>query len=136
MQGQRIKCRLVLTMKYRFDNKSIGTEFENEMVDYLKNNRWWVHFIAPAANGSQPFDIIAVRGGKALAADCKTSSKRIFPITRLEDNQVMAFEKWLACGNEMPLIFLKYNNHVYSITYSALKREGSIDIENDAEFLY
>ena len=122
-------------MKYR-SNKAIGTEFENEMVDYLKKNRWWVHFIAPAANGSQPFDIIAVKGGKSLAADCKTSSRKIFAITRLEENQVMAFEYWLACGNDMPLVFIKYNNHAYSVPYSLLKREGSIDIEAEAEFLY
>lgn len=92
---------------------------------------WWVHFIAPAANGGQPFDVIAVKAGRAMAIDCKTSVKRMFSINRLEENQKMAFDKWKACGNEEPLVAVKYKDRVYLIQYSHLKGMEVIDLEKE-----
>ena len=86
------------------NNKQIGAEFEREMCQYLKRKGYWVHFLFPDATGAQPFDIIAVKDGISVVMDCKTAVKPIFPISRLEDNQRMAFEFWLKCGNNMPYI--------------------------------
>lgn len=117
------------------NNKVLGNAFEAEICEFFAKNGWWVHFIAPAANGGQPFDIIAVKGGTAIAGDCKTSVKPIFPITRLEQNQIFAFERWIAAGNTMPRVFIKYKNRAYSVPYEMLKREGSVEIESQ-EILY
>ena len=103
------------------NNKKLGTAFEKEFCNLLASRGWWVHFITPAPNGGQPFDVIAVKGGKAMAFDCKTSSTHIFPLTRLEENQIFAFEKWLACGNEEPQVAVKYNDNIYLIPYRKLK---------------
>ena len=49
------------------NNKIIGTAFEKEMCELLANRGYWVHFITPDNRGAQPFDIIAVKDGKAFA---------------------------------------------------------------------
>lgn len=111
------------------NNKRMGTAWEKECCEILKNLGYWVHFFAPDSRGAQPFDIIAVKDGRAKAIDCKTSVKAIFPLSRLEDNQIFAFEKWLQCGNEMPEIWIKYKEKLYILCYRELKEKGAIKIE-------
>lgn len=110
------------------NNKRLGTEFEREVCAWYADHGYWVHFIAPDARGAQPFDIIAVRNGEAFAIDCKTSIKNRFPFSRLEDNQKLAFEKWRACGNNEPLIAVKYQGTIYMIEYDYLKNRGVVDL--------
>lgn len=110
------------------NNKKLGTAFEREVVDILAGSGWWVHFITPDARGAQPFDIIAVKAGQAMAIDCKTCAADRFTISRLEDNQIMAFEKWLSCGNEMPVILVKHDGRIYWIRYKHLKEQKSIKL--------
>lgn len=111
------------------NNKILGTEFECEFVQMLANRGYWVHFINPDRTGSQPFDVIAVKNGKAYAFDCKTCSTKRFSIDRLEDNQVLAFEKWISCGNTQPMIAIKYRNQVKILYYSDLKALTAVNIE-------
>lgn len=113
------------------NNKKLGTAFEKEVCDLLAKSGWWVHFIAPDTRGAQPFDIIAVRNGKAVAIDCKTCVAKWFNISRLEDNQVMAFERWIACGNEDPKIAVKHNEQITWIQYSELKERRKINLEGN-----
>ena len=116
------------------NNKRIGTEFEQEMVDFLAADGWWVHFITPNAAGAQPFDIIAVRRGVAIAIDCKTVVRGSVPYSRLEDNQKTAMELWMRCGNTIPLIAVKYNDTIYKVPYPALKAAGSIRLTEDLQW--
>lgn len=112
------------------NNKRIGMEFENEMLEKLSQKGWWVHFINPDNSGAQPFDLIAVKNETAIAADCKTCKSKTFSISRLEYNQVMAFNKWLACGNECPIIFVKHNDEVYLIPFTDLISKGKVRISD------
>lgn len=111
------------------NNKRLGTAFEHEACQFLRENGFWVHFLSPDASGAQPFDIIAVKDGIAVAVDCKTSAKNIFPLSRLEDNQVLAFEHWLSCGNTEPLIFVKYNGAIHQIRYTDLRDRKKVDLD-------
>lgn len=111
------------------NNKHIGTAFEQEVCDLLAQNGYWVHFITPDSRGAQPFDIIAVKDGHALAVDCKTCVSDTFNISRLEDNQIMAFEKWLKCGNSIPLVMVKHKGVVYPIRYTDLRKHRSINLK-------
>jgi len=111
------------------NNKSIGTEFENEMCEIVAKEGYWVHFIVPDARGAQPFDLIAVKDGNALAIDCKTCVAKTFNISRLEDNQILAFDRWLACGNKMPFVAVKHSEFIYLIEYSKLKSQKSIKLK-------
>lgn len=114
------------------NNKQIGTRFEHEFCDLLASRGYWVHFISPAPNGGQPFDVIAVKAGDARVYDCKTSVKRTFSLARLEQNQMLAFERWVACGNSVPRVAVKYNDHVYIVNYAMLKQQKSVDLEKEA----
>lgn len=111
------------------NNKKLGTEFEREVCDLLNKKGYWVHFISPDNRGAQPFDIIAVKNKMAYAIDCKTSVSNRFTMNRVEDNQVLAFDKWISCGNDMPMFFVKYKEHIYMIPWLAVKNEGSVKID-------
>ena len=111
------------------NNKKLGSEFEKRMCKLLSEDGWWVHFIEPKANGAQPFDIIAVKNGRAVAMDCKTCVNSRFSIDRLEDNQIYAFEKWLRCGNEMPYIAVEHEDDVYMIPYGYLRDKQSVKLK-------
>ncbi len=82
---------------------------------------YWVHFIVPDTRGAQPFDIVAVKNGISYAIDCKTCISNTFNISRLEDNQIMAFERWIKCGNTDPVIVVEHNDQIYCVSYTALK---------------
>ena len=110
------------------NNKRIGTAFEQELCKILADKGYWVHFMAPDIRGAQPFDIIAVRNGNAFAIDCKTCSAETFNISRLEDNQITAFERWLKCGNSIPMIAVKHNNKIIFIDYIELKNKRSVKL--------
>ncbi len=110
------------------NNKKLGSEFEKEFCQLLASRGYWVHFISPAPNGGQPFDIIAAKYGEAYAFDCKTSEKTVFSFSRLEENQIYAFEKWLACGNPMPMLVVKYKNEIHLIPYITLKTQERVKL--------
>ena len=114
------------------NNKRLGSKFERVFCELLAKKGYWVHLIAPASRGAQPFDVIAVKAGNAYAYDCKTSVKQIFPISRLEENQICAFEKWLACGNTVPRIAVLFQDCIYIVNYTILKEEGKVDLKRRA----
>ena len=116
------------------NNKKLGTEFEREIVELLSNRGFWVHFISPDNRGAQPFDIIAVKDGEVIVGDCKTSVRKKFDFWRLESNQMMAFEKWLACGNHGAYVFVKHNNEIYFIPYEMLRDDKKINLDEMANF--
>ena len=111
------------------NNKVKGTAFERKMCNILSRNGYWVHFISPDNSGAQPFDIIAVKSGMAIAADCKTCVDDTFRIGRLEDNQIMAFERWVACGNLDPVIFVEHDKNIYLIPYNDLKEKRGVKLD-------
>jgi Holliday junction resolvase len=112
------------------NNKKRGSDFEKVVCRALANEGYWVHFITPDARGAQPFDIIAVKHGVAMAVECKTLSDKqnYFPMSRLEDNQIMAFEKWTKCGNALIFVAVEWRGKIYMIPYSDLKKLGKIDM--------
>ena len=117
------------------NNKKLGTAFERFMCEHLARLGYWVHFISPDTRGAQPFDIIAVRDDIPIVMDCKTSSDHIFRFDRLENNQVYAFEKWLATGNLLAYVAVLHNKNVYMIRYVDLKEKGKVDLKNKEVFV-
>ncbi len=111
------------------NNKKLGTRFEQVMCKALAEKGFWVHFISPDARGAQPFDIIAVRDDLAVAIDCKTCEDHIFRISRLEDNQVNAFDLWRARGNSLAYIAVFHKEKIYMINYTDLKRDKNIQLD-------
>lgn len=117
------------------NNKRLGTEFEREVVRLLSQQGYWVHFITPSESGSQPFDIIASKDDTPVVIDCKTSSVKCFRFDRLEENQILAMDRWLEKGNKKARIYVKYNEKIYAIPYLMLKGLGKIDLEKNDCFV-
>lgn len=111
------------------NNKAIGTAFEQEFCEWLSRQGYWVHFIVPDARGAQPFDVIAAKDGIPYVYDCKTCVVDTFNINRLEDNQIMAFNKWISCGNTEPHIVVKHKGYIFMISFSELKQRKSIKLD-------
>lgn len=116
------------------NNKRLGTEFEGEVVKLLSQQGYWVHFITPDASGSQPFDIIASKNDMPIVIDCKTSVAKWFNISRLEENQKMAFELWLKKGNKYAFVVIKYNDKIYCIPYRMLQGLKRMNLEDFGNF--
>lgn len=121
------------------NSKNIGIKFEQEACDILAEHGFWVHFITPDARGAQPFDIIAVKNKKAYAIECKTLtfSRRYFTYDRLEDNQILAFNRWLKCGNGEPIILVKQGIDISSFRYIDLvSNNNRFDVYSDKNTEY
>lgn len=115
-------------------NQKKGKTFEQEWVDYLYSQGMWVHYIQPAPDGSQPFDVIAAKDDVMYAFDCKTLSGKRFPLNRIEDNQHTAFELLNQKRNHNTYFVVKTEDNIAHIIPSQeairLKMEGvkSIDV--------
>jgi Holliday junction resolvase len=81
------------------NNKKSGTSFEQELAEILYNNGFWSHCIAPAPDGSQPFDVVAVKGNCAFVFECKVCAKGKFSLDRVEDNQKTSVCIYGSCQN-------------------------------------
>ena len=101
-------------------NKKLGNDFEQELCEILADAGYWVHNFANRKNG-QPADIIAVKSGGAYLIDAKVCSYEIFPFKRIEDNQHLAMDMWLECGNIEPYFALKCRNDIYMVGYRTIK---------------
>ena len=101
-------------------NKKLGNDFEQELCEILADAGYSVHNFANRKNG-QPADIIAVRSGGAYLIDAKVCTYEVFQFKRIEDNQQLAMDMWIECGNIEPYFALKARNEVYMVGYSTIK---------------
>ena len=101
-------------------NKKLGNDFEQELCEILSDAGYWVHNFANRKNG-QPADIIAVKDGGAYLIDAKVCSYEVFPFRRIEDNQHLAMDMWIECGNIEPYFAMKCRNEIYMVGYITIK---------------
>jgi Holliday junction resolvase len=87
-------------------NKSNGTAFEKEVANLLSAGGFWVHRLQDNRNG-QPFDIMAVRDNVPVAIECKVCEKGVFDFSRIEENQIMAFEMFHKANNSYAFFAFK-----------------------------
>ena len=101
-------------------NKKLGNDFEQELCEILADHGFWAHNFANRKNG-QPADIIAVKNRMAFLIDAKVCTYEVFPFRRIEDNQHLAMDMWIECGNIEPYFALKCRNEVYMVGYRTIK---------------
>lgn len=117
------------------NNKSLGNKFEKDFAIFLANKGYWVHFIEGAAHtGSQPCDIVAIKRDFPELYDCKTLNNKngLFPISRIEENQRLAFERLRKCKNHRTnfALAILWNNDVYYVFFDDIDFEKkSIDLK-------
>lgn len=118
----------------KINNKKLGSKFEKDFMNFLGNKGYWVSFFEPKADGSQPCDIIAIRRDIAYLFDCKTLANKngLFPISRIEENQRLAFQRLRKCRNhetDFSLVIL-WNNNIYMVDFDDINFEDkSIDLK-------
>ena len=108
-----------------------GREFERWVENKLSDCGYWVHRMAESNTGSQPFDIIALKRHSVFALDCKViSTKRpYFPFSRIEENQILAFDKLIKCyKNNLTVGFMiYYEGDIYFLNYHLFKVLSNVD---------
>ena len=114
----------------KLNNKRIGNNFEKEFAKILADEGFWVTLLTPKTYiGSQPADLIAVKNDKAILIDCKTCNNYLFPLSRIEQNQIEASRKFFECGNTKYYIAIKYNKDIYLIPINKIDfYEKSMDL--------
>ena len=117
------------------NNKVLGSNFEKDFANFLASKNYWVHFIEGAAHtGSQPCDIIAIKRDFPELYDCKTLNNKsgLFPISRIEENQRLAYERIRECRNPETIFSLAilWNNNLYYIDFDDIDfNKKSIDLK-------
>lgn len=113
------------------NNKRLGNSFEKELAEKLSKKGYWVTYLTPKQHiGSQPCDLIAIKNNKTILIDCKTCKTHLFPISRIEENQWQAYEKYKKCGNSNFVLAIKYKNKIYIIPLDIIKKDRkSIDLD-------
>lgn len=104
-------------------NKANGNELERIFAKTLSVKGCWVHRVQDNANG-QPFDIISIKNNIPYVYDCKDCKNDIFVFNRIEDNQRLAFNRFLYCGNIGCYIAVRFKtagNKVYLLNYEIIK---------------
>lgn len=121
------------------NNKRLGNSFENNLALILASEGYWVSlFPSKAHTGSQPADMIAVRDDVAILIDAKTLNRKngLFPINRIEINQILAAKKFINCGNSWYNFAILWNDTIYMIPFDTINfNEKSIDMKEQIPFL-
>ena len=114
-------------------NKKAGNDFEQEFCKMLSNAGFWAHNMANRKNG-QPADVIAAKDGLAYLFDCKDCANDVFQLSRIEDNQKAAMEKWNKCGNYDAMFALSTSAGVYIIpcTIMSMINKKSLNLDDIA----
>lgn len=100
-------------------NKKIGNDFEKKFCEILSEHGFWVHNFAQNQDG-QPADVIAVKNNTPYLIDCKVCEKGIFQLSRIEENQMLSMQYWLATKNIEVWFALKVNDEILMIPYRRL----------------
>ena len=117
------------------NNKVLGSNFEKDFANFLASKNYWVHFIEGAAHtGSQPCDIIAIKRDFPELYDCKTLNNKngLFPISIIEENQRLAYERVRECRNPETIFSLAilWNNNLYYVDFDDIDfNKKSIDLK-------
>lgn len=102
-------------------NKKLGNDFEIDLCEILAEHGFWVHPLSMNKSG-QPADIIAVRNKIAYLIDAKVCSSRGFTLSRMEENQDLAMERWKECGNGQGWFALKVpTGEIYMIPHICVR---------------
>lgn len=120
------------------NNKILGNSFEDDFAKFLSKKGYWVApFPGKNHTNSQPADLIACKNDKAYLIDCKTLNNKngLFNMSRLEENQRLAYKKWKKCGNKNYYISILWNNDIYLINLDEVDfNNKSIMVRNNIPY--
>lgn len=94
-----------------------GIQFERKVSKDLFDAGYWVLNVPRNESGAQPFDILAIKGNKIIAADCKVCEAKVFPLSRIEPNQWTAFKMMWERASADICVFVWHEDSTYWISY-------------------
>lgn len=99
-----------------------GAEFEKQLSHLFSKLNFYVIYNSKKVEGSQPFDLLVIKNNKAYAYECKTLENKngLFPISRVEHNQLLAYERFRKCNNTNMCLAILWNDNVYYINFDLL----------------
>lgn len=115
--------------KKSYDN---GKKFEQDLCNFFANKHYYVIYNEKSINQSQPFDILIMRDNIAFAIECKNleNNSGLFPLNRIEENQLLAFKRFSECRNHNFILAILWNDNVYFINFDLLQFfNKSIDLK-------
>ena len=116
------------------NNKKIGNDFEKDFAEFLAKNGYWVApFPGKAHTNAQPADLICCKNDRPYLIDCKTLENKngIFNLSRIEENQRLAYQRYVACGNKNYSLAILWKNDIYIVQLAEIDFNGkSINLNN------
>lgn len=115
-------------------NKIIGNVFESYFCEYLAQRGFWVHNLAQNKAG-QPADVIAMKDRSGWLIDCKVCTQDGFRLSRVEENQWYAMDRWIQCVKTEPAFAILLNDHsiymIYHYQMLQARKEQRYRLSND-----
>ena len=113
-----------------------GAEFERYMADLFQQNGFWALRIPKNERGAQPFDILAIKGDRIYAVDCKVCARSSFPVERVEDNQWLSMDIMQRRTTAIVGFAVYHDGMIYFIPYDELKMSNAASIRLDETHLW
>jgi Holliday junction resolvase len=102
-------------------NKELGNRVEKEFAQYMYAKGWWVHIFSYNSNG-QPCDIVMSKDNLVWFLDVKSVQTEEFDFSRIEPNQMTAFELLVSRGTINAGFACKFNDGWYLLDFSRMKK--------------
>jgi Holliday junction resolvase len=101
------------------NNREIGRNTELKIAKLLTDKGYYVSYCQANKYGQQSCDFIAMKDGIAYLFDAKHLSTLRKP--KMEINQQLSFDRWIACGGTTPFFLIDYNDKLYKLEYKSSK---------------
>lgn len=90
--------------------------FQKEICKMLSNNGFWAYETINKQSG-QPVDVIAVKSNIGYIIECKVTQTNRFPLSRVEDNQITAIERFTRCNNHESWFAFYFAKHPDNVLF-------------------
>ena len=99
-----------------------GRKFEEELCDYFSSQGYYVIYNEKGITGAQPCDIVIIKNNIAILVEAKNLDNKsgIFNLDRIEQNQVLAYNKFRSCKNTNFILAIKWKNNIWLIDFGLL----------------
>ena len=90
--------------------------FQREICKMLSEHGFWAYETINKKSG-QPVDVIAVKSDIGYIIECKVTKSNRFPLSRVEDNQITAIERFTRCKNKESWFAFYFAKHPDSVLF-------------------
>lgn len=111
----------------------LGKSFEEDLCWYYFSKGYFVEYHEKGVTGSQSCDITIIKDDIATMVECKNLEAKngVFNLSRVEENQKLAYARYIECGNTNFILAVLWDNKVYFIDFGIINYfNKSIDLKD------